>query len=173
MNAVLLILRLVAGLLFARHGSQKLFGWFGGGGIRGTGAAFDSLGLRPGRAQAMAAGMNEVTGGLLLATGLLLPVAAMLVAATMAAAFIAVNSRKPWDNDWDLSALYVATAFAAAGLGAGKISLDHAFGIGWAGIGWAAAAVAIGALGGAGATFVGHRLAPPAPSDPRPDTALP
>jgi putative oxidoreductase len=158
MNTVLLILRIVAGLLFARHGTQKLFGWFGGGGIRGTGAAFDSIGLRPGPAQAAAAGMSELVGGLLLATGLLVPVAAMLVAATMTAAFVSVNSRKPWDNDWDLNALYMATAFAIAGLGAGKISLDHAFGIGWAGIGWAAAAVAIGALGGAGTIFVGRRV---------------
>lgn len=158
MNTALLILRIVTGLLFARHGTQKLFGWFGGGGIRGTGAAFDSIGLRPGRAQAAAAGMSELTGGLLLATGLLLPVAAMLMAATMTAAFISVNSRKPWDNDWDLSALYVATAFAVATLGAGKISLDHAFGISWAGIGWAAAAVALGALGGAGTIAVGRRL---------------
>lgn len=163
MNTALLILRIVAGLLFARHGTQKLFGWFGGGGIKGTGAAFDSIGLRPGRAQAAAAGTSELTGGLLLASGLLTPVATMLVTATMTAAFISVNSRKPWDNDWDLSALYVATAFTVAGIGAGKISLDHAFGIGWSGIGWAAAAVAVGILGGAGTIFVGRRLPERAP----------
>jgi putative oxidoreductase len=163
MNTVLLILRVVIGLLFVRHASQKLFGWFGGGGIKGAGAIFESIGLRPGRAQATLAGVGELTAALLLAAGLFVPVAAMLVTATMSAAFISVISRKPWDNDWDLSALYVATAFAIAGLGAGKISLDHAFGIGWAGIGWAAVAVAIGALGGAGAVFVGRRFPEPAP----------
>ena len=156
MDVVLLIVRLVAGLLFARHGTQKLFGWFGGAGIRQGGVIFESLGLRPGRIQVAAAGTSEVAAGLLLVLGLMPPVAAMLVAATMTAAFISVTSKKPWDNEWDLIALYVLVAFAVAGLGAGKIALDHAIGINASGAGWAAAAVILGVIGGSGAVIAGR-----------------
>jgi putative oxidoreductase len=165
MNVVLLIVRVVAGLLFARHGAQKLFGWFGGPGIRQGGAIFDSLGLHPGRVQVTAAGASEVTAGLLLTLGFAPPVAGMLVAATMTAAFISVTSKKPWDNEWDLIALYVLVGFAFAGLGAGKISLDHAAGISFSGLGWAAGAMVLGAVGGAGAVIAG-RLFPAAVVEP-------
>lgn len=170
MNVVLLIVRLVAGLLFARHGAQKLFGWFGGAGIRQGGAIFDSLGLRPGRLQVAAAGVSEVTAGLLLAVGFVPPVAAMLVAATMTAAFISVTSKKPWDNEWDLIALYVLVGFAVAGLGAGKLSLDHAIGVDFSGAGWAVAALILGALGGVGAIVAG-RLYPAGPVEPEPGSS--
>jgi putative oxidoreductase len=63
MEIALLILRVGAGLLFVGHGAEKLFGWFGGYGIRGTGAFFESVGLRPGRHHATAAGFNEFVGG--------------------------------------------------------------------------------------------------------------
>ena len=65
----LLLLRLVVGLLFAGHGAQKLFGWFGGGGPQGTAAFFSSLGYRAPALMALVAGLSELGGGLLLATG--------------------------------------------------------------------------------------------------------
>lgn len=156
MDVVLLIVRIGAGILFARHGAQKLFGWFGGQGVSGTAAVFESLRLWPGRHQVIAAGVSEVTAGTLLALGLITPLATMLVVSTMTAAFITVNARKPWDNDSDLNVLYVLVAFAVTGIGAGAISVDDALGVEVAGIGWAAAAAAVGAVGGTSAVVVGR-----------------
>ena len=68
------LLRCVLGPLFVGHGTQKLFGWFGGHGLDGTGQYFESLGLRPGRRQALAAGTAEAVSGALLA-GALTPLA--------------------------------------------------------------------------------------------------
>jgi putative oxidoreductase len=73
MDLALLGLRLVVGLTLAAHGGQKLFGWFGGHGIEGTGASYEGIGLRPGRLNALLAGMAESSGGLLIALGLLTP----------------------------------------------------------------------------------------------------
>ena len=70
MNTGLLVLRLVLGLLLVGHGSQKLFGWFGGPGLAGTGGFFHSLGFRPGKPMAIVAGVSEAGAGALLALGL-------------------------------------------------------------------------------------------------------
>ena len=72
----LLLIRLVIGLSFMAHGAQKLFGWFGGYGIKGTGGWFESMGMKPGALVALLAGLAEFGGGLLLALGLLTPVGA-------------------------------------------------------------------------------------------------
>jgi len=76
MDAGILIARVILGLAIGAHGAQKLFGWFGGHGPRGTGAFFESQGMRPGRLMALAAGGAEVIGGLMFAAGLLTPVGA-------------------------------------------------------------------------------------------------
>ena len=82
----LLALRLgTGGVLFA-HGAQKLFGWFGGGGLEGTGQAFEQIGFKPGRQSALASGLGEAGGGTLLALGLATPAAGAAVAAAMAGA---------------------------------------------------------------------------------------
>lgn len=70
------VLRLVIGLLFVGHGMQKLAGWFGGGGIEGTGQGFEGMGLKPGKQNAVVAGVSEAAGGALLAAGLAAPVGA-------------------------------------------------------------------------------------------------
>src|SRR6266852_1378966 len=75
----LLILRLVAGLTLAAHGAQKLFGWFGGYGLTGTGGFLEQLGFIPGRRNALFAGLAEFAAGLLLAVGLATPLAATLI----------------------------------------------------------------------------------------------
>lgn len=72
-------MRAVLGALFVGHGTQKLFGWFEGEGLRDTGEAFDSIGLHPGRAQATTAGVSETVGGALIATGFLTPVGCALI----------------------------------------------------------------------------------------------
>src|SRR5581483_1245282 len=83
MDIGLLLLRAAAGLVMAAHGAQKLFGWFGGHGLAGTAGFFDSLGFRPGRILAAAAGASEFAGGLLIALGLFGPVGPAVVLATM------------------------------------------------------------------------------------------
>lgn len=159
MEVALLVLRVVAGLLFAGHGAQKLFGWFGGHGLAGTGGYFESIGLRPGRLQATAAGLSEFAGGLLLAAGLLTPFAAALIVATMTAAVLTVHLKNgPWvtDQGWELNALYAVIAVAVAGTGAGELSLDNAVGLEIAGIGWALGALVVGVAGGLAAVAAGR-----------------
>ncbi|GGT34904.1 hypothetical protein GCM10010243_09400 [Streptomyces matensis] len=82
----LLLLRLGTGGVLAAHGTQKLFGWFGGGGIEGTGQFMDSIGYAPGKVSAAAAGVAETGGGLLLALGLATPAAGAAAAGAMAGA---------------------------------------------------------------------------------------
>src|SRR5918911_488169 len=96
-DLALLIIRVVVGLLFVGHGTQKLFGWFGGHGLTGTPGFFESLRLKPRRHMALAAGLNEAVGGLLLALGLFTPVGAALIIATMVVAIAAVHyANGPW-----------------------------------------------------------------------------
>jgi putative oxidoreductase len=87
----LLVLRIVAGALFAGHGAQKLFGFFGGHGLNATGSVFESLGLRPARIMALAVGLAELAGGALFALGLLTPLAAALMIVVMVTAIATVH----------------------------------------------------------------------------------
>src|SRR6478736_6478896 len=91
MDTGMLLARLVLGLLMAAHGAQKLFGWFGGYGLAGTGGFFEALGFRPGQLFAALAGVAESVGGLLLAVGLLEPVSAMAIIAVMIVAIGSVH----------------------------------------------------------------------------------
>jgi putative oxidoreductase len=173
MNLGLLVLRVVVGLLFVGHGAQKLFGVFGGYGIEGTGGFFEQIGLKPGKLHASAAGAMELGGGLLLALGLLTPVASAVLIAVMTAAVITVHYPKGvWASDggYEYNLVLSAIAFALAGVGPGAWSLDHAIGISWHSVGWALAALAVGIAGGVGAVVSGrlygrrtHRVAPGAP----------
>src|SRR6185295_19805757 len=90
----LLVLRLVVGLAIAAHGSQKLFGWFGGHGLAGTGGFFEMLGFRPGRTFALAAGLTEFISGILIALGFLGPVGPALMLSVMIVAAVTVH----WKN---------------------------------------------------------------------------
>src|ERR1700681_3513040 len=87
----LLIVRLVVGLGFAAHGAQKLFGWFGGYGLAGTGGFFETVGFKPGKLFAGAAGAGELLGGLLLVLGLGGPIGSMLIISVMVVAILAVH----------------------------------------------------------------------------------
>ena len=156
MDIALLVLRVVVGLFFVGHGAQKLFGSFGGHGLAGTAGFFDSIGMRPGRRNAIAAGSAELFGGALLVLGLLTPLAATVLIATMLVAILTVHAKNgPWvtDSGWEYNAVLIAVAFALAGAGPGEVSLDDA--IGWmpdiTGTGWALGALGLGALGAIGA----------------------
>lgn len=125
MNAALLIVRLIAGLGFAAHGTQKLFGWFEGGGISGTGAFFESIGFRPGSRFAVAAGLGEFLGGVLLAFGLGGPIGPALMIAVMLVAILTVHKGHGFftqNGGAELPLMYIAVALtvAVAGPGHGK-----------------------------------------------------
>ncbi|MFI9329781.1 DoxX family protein [Kitasatospora sp. NPDC052868] len=125
-DAGLLLLRLVLGLTMAAHGSQKLFGWFGGGGIDGTGQFFTMSGYPAGDAMAVVAGLTETLGGLALAVGLLTPLAAAAIVGTMVNA-IAVTWGggffAPKGSEYEL--LLTAGAAALALTGPGRYAVDR------------------------------------------------
>ncbi len=151
MSLGLLVLRVVVGLLFFGHGAQKLFGWWGGYGIEGTGGFFESMGFPNGKRQALFAGAAEAGGGLLLALGLLTPLALALITAVMVVAVSKVHFTKGvWNQDggFEYNLVLVAAAFALAAVGAGNWSLDHVLSISDAGAGWALGALGAGILGG-------------------------
>jgi putative oxidoreductase len=162
MELALLALRLVVGLGFAAHGAQKLFGAFGGHGLDGTAAGFEQIGLRPGKLHARVAGSAELFGGLLIALGLLTPLAAAALIGVMTAAVITVHLPKGFFNangGYEYNLVLVAALFALAGVGAGEWSLDRGLDLDLASTGWALGALGVGVLGGLGAIFSG-RLAP-------------
>ncbi len=148
-----LLLRLVVGGLFVGHGTQKLFGWFGGYGLDATAEAFEKMGMRPGRRNAVAAGAAEAGGGALLVLGLETPFAASVLTATMITAIHRVHASKgPWvtNGGYEYNLVLIAAALALAEVGPGTISLDAARGRERSGSGWALAALATGALGAIG-----------------------
>ena len=159
-----LLLRVTVGEVFLVHGSQKLFGAFGGYGPDGTGQYFESLGLRPGKRHALAAGITEVTSATLLTLGLATPVAAAGLTAVMLTALrtaIWKDGVKPATGE--LETLLAVSALALADMGPGDVSLDAALGRERHGLGWALAALGAGAAGSAIAVEVGRRHPEPPP----------
>jgi putative oxidoreductase len=145
------LLRTVVGALFVGHGTQKLFGWFGGHGPEGTAGFFESLGLRPGRRHAMLAGATEAGSGALLVLGLLTPVAASGVVGVMTTAIQRVHARNGvWSTNggYEYNLVLAAAAVALAADGPGRPSLDAVLLPGFKGNGWALAALGAG-VGGA------------------------
>jgi putative oxidoreductase len=165
-----LLLRLTIGAFFIGHGTQKLFGWFGGHGLDGTGQFFEGLGLRPGRANALAAGAAEAGGGALIAAGLALPVGATAITATMLTAINRVHFKNgPWvtNGGYEYNAVLIAAVIALTEVGPGPVSLDAALGHEWHGPVWALAALTAGAAGAAAAhQYVARQPQPqPAPAE--------
>jgi putative oxidoreductase len=134
MTLGMILLRLVLGFALAAHGSQKLFGWFGGGGPTGTRTFFAELGFRTPLALALVAGLSELGGGLLFAFGLVTPLATLALTVVMLNAIGTVHWKKGFFNSaggYEYNLLILATAIAVSATGPGRFSLDHAFG--WAG----------------------------------------
>ena len=132
MDAGLLLARLTIGLLMAAHGSQKLFGWFGGHGLTGTAGFFEALGFRPGRLFATAAAVSEVGSGLLLAVGLFEPFAAALMVSVMIVAAVSVHWQHgvfAVSNGIEVPLLYGVSGVALALTGPGAYSADAVLGL--------------------------------------------
>jgi putative oxidoreductase len=147
-----LLLRLLIGCLFIGHGLQKLRGWFGGAGLEQTAGFFESLGLRPGRRHALAAGTTETAGGALLALGLATPLAVTALIAVMSTAIRKVHLQNGvWvsDGGFEYNAVLIAALALLAEAGPGRLSLDAALGIEKQGARWGLAALAGGALASA------------------------
>jgi putative oxidoreductase len=152
-----LFVRLTIGGLFIGHGTQKLFGWFGGHGIEGTGGAFESMGLRPGERHARAAGAAEAGGGALLAIGLLTPVAATSIIATMVTAIRKVHAQNgPWvtNGGYEYNLVLIGAMLAITENGPGPVSLDAKLFPGLKGPALAALALGAGVAGSFLATEV-------------------
>src|SRR5713226_2406444 len=127
MDIGLLLLRLTVGLTLTAHGTQKLFGWFGGPGLDATGQFFAMLGFPMGRRHALMAGLAETGGGLLLALGLLTPVAEALVFSVMLVAAVTVHIKKGFfaqNGGCEYTLVLGIAALTVAFNGPGSLSLD-------------------------------------------------
>jgi putative oxidoreductase len=149
-----LVLRATLGGYFFGHGMQKLAGWFGGGGLDGTGEMFEQIGLRPGRENALLAGAAEAGGGALLGLGLFTPAAVGMLSGVMTNAIRHVHRQNGlWATDGGIEypAVILAVLAALADGGPGRFSLDESLGIRVRGP--VVTAVAMG-VGAAGAVYV-------------------
>ena len=121
-------LRVGAGVIFAAHGAQKLFGWFGGYGLEGTAGWMASIGIEPGLLMAALAGSAEFFGGLLLIAGLLVRPAAFMLAITMVVAIVTVhlqNGLFMTNNGYEFGLALLAVSVALVLRGAGSLSMDR------------------------------------------------
>ena len=164
-----LLLRLVVGSLFFGHGTQKLFGWFGGYGLDATANMFDSIGMRPGNRNAIAAGLAEAGGGAGIALGLATPLSASALTATMLTAVNRVHLKNgPWatNGGYEYNIVLIAAVLALVEVGPGELSFDHLLGNERSGTAWTLAAAALGAAGALGAHFAAesHPAPPEAPA---------
>jgi len=134
MNTALLIARLAIGLGFAAHGVQKLFGWFGGYGLKNTGEFMVKLGWQQGRFFATAASVAETSAGLLIALGFLWPLGPALMILMMLTAALTVHRRNGFfnaSNGWELPLVYAMSALMLTFTGPGEYSLDGFLGLDW------------------------------------------
>jgi putative oxidoreductase len=173
-----LALRATVGGFFIGHGTQKLFGWFGGHGPEATANMFESLGLRPGRHHALAAGVGEAGGGALIALGAATPVAASVITATMLTAINRVHLKNgPWaqGGGYEYNAVLIAAALTLAEVGPGSLSIDRKLGSEKTGAKWSLFALLAGIAGAAGAHVYAESqpAPPPVPEEPVPSATAP
>jgi putative oxidoreductase len=162
-----LFLRLVIGGYFFGHGTQKLFGWFGGHGIDATAGMFESIGLRPGKRHATAAGIAESAGGAAVLAGAATPLASSVLIATMITAIHRVHLRNgPWvtDQGYEYNLVLIAALAALAEVGPGSPSIDGLLGTEKSGTKWALLALALGVIGAEGAHVAAEAAPAPEPA---------
>ncbi len=157
--------RLLIGGLFFAHGTQKLFGWFGGPGLRGTSQMMEKIEMHPARPQAIAAGSAETIGGLGIALGALTPAAAGTLIATMVTAIRRVHFEKGFfntDGGYEFNLTLIAALLLITDSGPGPLSVDFSLGRDRAGPRWALAALAAGSAGSQFAIALSARFTPSA-----------
>ncbi|MGD9735388.1 MAG: DoxX family protein [Solirubrobacterales bacterium] len=166
MRIARLLGRLALGGVFFAHGTQKLFGWFGGSGPDATGQMMEKLGMYPGKRNALAAGSAETVGGLGIALGAFTPAAAAALIATMLTAIRKVHLQKGFFNTeggYEFNLSLIAALLILVDGGPGSPSLDSALDLDDTGPGWALAALAAGAAASAAAIAAGAKAAAQAP----------
>jgi putative oxidoreductase len=152
--------RIVIGGLFIGHGTQKLFGWFGGPGLSGTEQMMGAIEMRPTRANAIAAGLSETAGGALLVAGAATPAAASSLIGTMITAIRKVHQpHGVWaaQGGWEYNAVLIAALVALVDAGPGDLSVDALLGRREWGSGWAIGGLGLGAAASAAAIALGRR----------------
>ncbi len=160
-----LLLRATVGGFFVGHGTQKLFGAFDGPGLNETASSFESMGIRPGKLQAVLAGVGETAGGAATVLGYRTPLASSVVVATMLTAIQKVHGKNgPWaqKGGFEYNAVLAAAAVALAEVGPGPISLDALRGKERSGTQWALLSIALGTAGAAFSHFLSEANAAPA-----------
>ncbi len=158
-----LLLRLAVGGFFVGHGTQKLFGWFGGHGLEATSQGFESMGMRPGKRNAVAAGAAEAGGGAMLALGAATPLAASALTSVMLTAINRVHLKNgPWaaNGGYEYNVVLIAAVLTLAEVGPGPLSVD---GDKYHGPQYAALALLLGALGAVGAHLLAEATEAPEP----------
>ena len=146
----LLLLRAVVGLTLAAHGAQKLFGSFGGPGLQGTAVGMEQLGFTPGRRNALAAGLIEFSGGLLLVLGAATPAAAAVSFSVMIVAGVSAHLKGGFflqNHGYEYTLVLGLAALSLAFTGPGPLSLDSYFGVDFAGAYVGVAALLAGLAG--------------------------
>jgi|SRR5579875_3526493 len=149
-----LLLRVTVGGFFVGHGTQKLFGWFGGQGLAATAQNFERMGMRPGKRNALAAGIAETAGGAAIAAGAGTPLAASGLIAVMLTAIKRVHWRNgPWmaNGGYEYNVVMIAALLTLAEVGPGRLSVDASQDLDWHGPWWMLAALLLGVGGAVGA----------------------
>ena len=167
--------RAVIGGLFIGHGTQKLFGWFGGPGLGGTEEMMGAIGMRPTRPNAVAAGLSETAGGALLLLGAATPAAAASLIGTMATAIYKVHRPNgPWaaQGGWEYNAALIAALAALVDAGPGDLSVDALVGRKEWGPAWALGGLAMGGAAAAAAIALGRRGGSPHDATPSDDSDI-
>ena len=139
MEIGVLLIRFTIGVLFVGHGTRKLFGWFGGGGVAGTAEYFESLGFRHGRFLARLIGAAEAASGVLLVVGFLTPMAATVIAMIMLNAILVGHwDSGLWavDGGFEYRLVLGVVVVGLAAMGPGPLSVDAALGLQWSGVFW-------------------------------------
>lgn len=149
MDEALLLLRLSLAALMFGHAAQKLFGWFRGNGITKHAAIFESVGLKPGKLMVIFAGLTELAGLVLVASGFLTTLGATMLLATMLVAIASLFHNGIWGHlgGYEVALSYALISVVIMVAGPGAYSLDALLGLDFSGIGWALAGIAVAFIG--------------------------